>query len=148
DFGAEQSGHHYFAFKNISGGKAYFDSGILAAIEVINAVSKLPYSLADFNNMLPQYYRSEEINIKIEELKFKNLLKKIKEKYRNKSTKISRLDGLTMEFDDWWFNLRPSNTEPLVRLNIETTNKNYLNKIIKSLSSLIKKYKEEKLLSR
>jgi len=146
DFGAEQSGHCYFAFKNIGGEKAYFDSGIMAAIEIINAVSKLPYKLSNYVDLLPQYYRSPELNFKIKNPK--QFIKKIESYYNSNLKTKNHLDGLTMEFENWWFNLRPSNTEPLVRLNIETIDKNYLNKMIKSLSSLIKKYKEEKSLGR
>ena len=142
DFGAEQSGHYYF--KNFF----YCDSGIMAAIEVINAVSKLPYSLTDFNNLLSQYFRSGEINIKIKksriknqnsDSRLKNLFKLIKKKYSNKAIKISHIDGLTMEFSDWWFNLRPSNTEPLIRLNIETNDKNLLQQKIKELKNFLNK---------
>lgn len=146
DFGAEISGHYYF--KNFF----YADSGILAAIEIINAVSRLPYSFSDFNNLLPLFYRSGEKSIQYQVLNIKHqkLLKKI-EKYYNLKSKISalpadrynlksinHLDGLTMEFNDWWFNLRPSNTEPLIRLNVEATSKNLLDKSMKKIYSLIR----------
>jgi len=120
DLGAERSGHYYFSFRNFGEDGFYMDSGILAAIEVINAVSKLPYRLSDFVDLLPRYYRSE-IDINVGHIKDKeHLLKKIEDDY----SKIgladkSYLDGLTMEFSDWWFNIRFSQTEPLVRLNIE-----------------------------
>ncbi|MDP3052797.1 MAG: hypothetical protein Q8N22_02495 [bacterium] len=119
DFGAERSGHYYF--------REFFglDSGILAAIEVINAVSELPYKLSDFVDFLPQYYRSE-IDISVNQRNQRQsalLLKKIEQTYKNQALKISRLDGLTMEFADWWFNLRFSQTEPLLRLNIEALEK-------------------------
>lgn len=148
DFGAEQSGHYYFARRSFSAGELfYFDSGILAAIETINAISKLPYSLADFANLAPQYYQSGEINIKMNNklriMNYEYLFKKIENYYQlnpKPHTLVAKnhLDGLIMEFSDWWFNLRPSNTEPLIRLNIETTNKNLLDKSIKKLYSLIR----------
>lgn len=142
DFGAEYSGHYYFPVK--TGEEiAYIDSGILAAIGTINAVSELPYKLSDFIDLLPQYYRSGEINIKTNKesgiMNFGYLLKKIENRFKNKATKISHLDGITMEFENYWFNLRPSNTESLLRLNIETENKNLLRQKIKELSSSIKK---------
>jgi len=152
DFGAERSGHYYFPAQN--GKKFYFDSGILAAIEIINAISELPYSLADFNDLLPQYYRSEEINIKsqISNLKSQKLLfKKIENYFKLQTTNYkllttNHLDGLTMEFNPsagsgqaWWFNLRPSNTESLLRLNIEAINKKIFNSSLKKIISLIKK---------
>lgn len=126
DFGAERSGHYYF--KNFF----YSDSGILTAIEVINAVSKLPYSLADFSDLLPRYYRSGEINIKMNQKSriknYGNLLREVEKKYKNLAAKISRLDGLTMKFNDWRFNLRLSENEPLLRLNIEALNEKVLKK--------------------
>ncbi|KKQ21800.1 MAG: Phosphomannomutase [Candidatus Wolfebacteria bacterium GW2011_GWC1_37_10] len=138
DFAFEQSGHYYFAFKNLGKDGLYYDSGIMAAIEIINAVSQLPYSLADFNDLLPQYHRSGEINIKIKNGNLK--IRKIERYFKASATKISHLDGLTMEFNPpaggWWFNLRPSNTESLLRLNIEAVSKSKLDKIIKKLQSL------------
>ncbi len=133
DFGYEHSGHYYFK-------KFYYDvSGILAAIEVINAVSKLPYSLANFVDLLSQYYRSGELNFKVKNPQeiLKKIERKLKIHYSKLITQNSHLDGLTMEFSDWWFNLRPSNTEPLIRLNIEATSKNILNQKIKELRNFL-----------
>ena len=138
DFGAEHSGHYYF--------KEFFglDSGILAAIEVINAVSRLPYKLSDFVEFLPKYYRSEiNLKCKAESIKHKeNLLKKIEGKNLLLNAKhlirISHLDGLTMEFSDWWFNLRFSNTEPLLRLNVEAKSQSSLKEQVSILADFIK----------
>ena len=138
DFGAEHSGHYYF--------KEFFglDSGILAAIEVINAVSRLPYKLSDFVEFLPKYYRSEiNLKCKAESIKHKeNLLKKIEGKNLLINAKylirISHLDGLTMEFSDWWFNLRFSNTEPLLRLNVEAKSQFKLQEQIFKLKKLLR----------
>ncbi|MEK9150932.1 MAG: hypothetical protein AAB411_02505 [Patescibacteria group bacterium] len=131
----EKSGHYYF---RVFGG--YFDSGILATIQTINAVSRLPYSLADFVDLLPQYRRSGEINFKTKNAR--EVLKMIEKKYMKSADKISKIDGLTMEFNppagEWWLNLRQSNTEPLIRLNIETTSKKSLDQKIKELRKLIK----------
>lgn len=133
NFAAEYSGHYYF--------KKFFyaDSGILAAIEAINAVSKLPYKLSDFIDLLPQYHRSDELNFKVKNPQ--ECLKKIEQALKAKNyklkAKISYLDGLTMEFEEWWFNLRPSNTEPLIRLNIEAKSKKLLNQKIKELRNFL-----------
>lgn len=139
DFGAERSGHYYFKRDAL-----YFDSGILTAVETINAVSRLPYSLADFNDLLPQYYRSGEINIKHQtDIKYQNLFKKIEKYLKSQNTKykilnINYLDGLTMEFPEWRFNLRPSNNEQFLRLNIEADNKSVLDNALKNLYYLIR----------
>ncbi|MCL5004870.1 MAG: hypothetical protein M1170_02935 [Patescibacteria group bacterium] len=144
DLGVEKSGHYYFAIRNFDKGELYYDSGILAAIEIINAVSKLPYSLANFIDLLPQYYRSGEINIKsqILNLKSQKLFKEIERKLKIQNLKfkinVSHLDGLTMEFLDYWFNIRPSNTEPLIRLNMEAEDKKILEKKKKELIKLLK----------
>ena len=63
------------------------------------------------------------------------VLEKVKEKYSD--GKQSFLDGITVEYDDWWFNIRPSNTEPLLRLNIEANTQKTLDKKQKELTKLI-----------
>jgi len=147
DLGVEKSGHYYF--------KKFFycDAGILTAIEIINAVSRLPYSLANFSDLLPQYYRSGELNFKIENPK--QFIKIIEEKFKSKTTNYklqitNYLDGLTMEFkgwpasrslgEGWWFNLRPSNTEPLIRLNIEAKDLKTLNNKKRELINILKNH--------
>ncbi|HBU24817.1 MAG TPA: hypothetical protein DEB07_01095 [Candidatus Moranbacteria bacterium] len=65
--------------------------------------------------------------------------KKSNEKSEEKITKISELDGLTIEFDTWWFNVRPSNTEPLLRLNMEAPNKEFLERKKEEVLVLMRK---------
>ena len=138
DFGCERSGHYYF--------KEFFnlDSGILSAIEVVNAISKLPYKFSDYLNLIPQYYHSGDINIKYQTLsaKYHILLKKIKRIYKKQARNISHIDGLRMDFNPpaggWWFNLQTSNTEPLIRLNIEAEDQKILEKKKKELIKLLK----------
>lgn len=135
DFGAEHSGHYYF--KKFF----YLDSGILAAIEVINAVSRLPYKFSDFVDLLPLSYR-REINFHLNQLKYKtpaSLFKKIERVYKKQVVKVSHLDELRMEFSDWWFNLHLSETESLLRLNIEALEKSQLQKQVFKLKKTILK---------
>ena len=129
DLGGENSGHYNF--------KEFFycDSGIFTAVQVINAISKLPYQFSDFINFLPSYYRSK-LSFPIRGDK-DDLIKKIRLFYEKQSPSISRLDGLTMIFKDWWFNLRPSNTEPIIKLYLESTVKNLLTDKTKELKNLI-----------
>ena len=149
DFGVERSGHYYF--------KKFFglDSGILAAVEIINALSKLPYKFSDFVDLLPRYYRSEiDFKLSAPSINHQELLKKTEDCFKSKVEnykllKISHLDGLTMEFGDkigfasrslgegWWFNLRFSNTEPLLRLNVETKSQLELKKQVAVLVKFI-----------
>ncbi|MBI3046119.1 MAG: phosphomannomutase/phosphoglucomutase [Candidatus Harrisonbacteria bacterium] len=127
--GLEHSGHYYF--------KKFFycDSGILAAIEVINFVSALKGDLASWLDKLPRYYRSGELNFEVRDKE--KVLRAVEMRYRQGAKQILSLDGLTIEFSDYWFNLRPSNTENLLRLNIESTDKNILNKELQNLKKLI-----------
>lgn len=149
ELAVEKSGHYYFRVLD-----GYFDSGILAAIQTINALSRLPYSLADFIDLIPQYYRSGEINLSASGRKSgpasgwktenqRKTMEAIKKKYKKTAAKTSKIDGLTMEFDqpagEWWFNLRQSNTEPFIRLNIEAASKKLLNQKIKELRKLIER---------
>ena len=137
DFGAEHSGHYYF--KNFY----YFDSGIFSAIQAINAVSKLPYSLADFVDLLPQYY-SREINFRLNSKRdYSAAIKKIEDKYKRFALTISRLDGLKMEkqkpLGRFWFNIHFSNTEPVIRLTIEAQSPKILAVEARNLADLLTK---------
>ena len=109
--------------------------GILAAIEVMNAVSRLPYKFSDFIDLLPQYYRSGEVNFKVSDAPI--VVERILRKYKKEASKISHLDGLTMEFKDYWFNLRPSNTEPLLRLNMEAKNEKVLRRALEEVNRIV-----------
>ena len=117
--GLEHSGHYYF--------KKFFycDSGILAALEFIDFVSGLKTDLASWLDKLPKYYRSGEINFEVSDKD--KILNRIEFIYKKEVKKVIKSDGLTMEFKDYWFNLRPSNTENLLRLNLEAKEKTVLN---------------------
>lgn len=127
--GLEHSGHYYY--------KKFFycDTGILTAIEVINFVSGLKNGLADWLDALPKYYRSGEINFEVKDKE--TVIKKLEQNYKSSAKQIIKLDGLTLEFDWGWFNVRPSNTEPLLRLNVEAADKNTLDKKLKEIKSFI-----------
>lgn len=127
--GLEHSGHYYF--KDFF----YCDSGIFAAIQVINFVSGLKTDLASWLDQLPPYYRSGEINFEVKNKE--KILEKIERQYQNQRVKISKLDGLTVEFPGYWFNVRPSNTENLLRLNVESIDKKILKQELQNLKKLI-----------
>jgi phosphomannomutase len=128
-FAAEHSAHYFF--KNFF----YRDAGILTAISVINAASKLPYCLSDFVDLVPQSYRSWEINFIVKNKE--RLLKIIEGKYKKEAKKISRLDGLKMDFDKWWLSIRPSQNEPLLRLNIEAETEEVLRRKLRAIRETI-----------
>jgi len=130
-FAGETSGHYFF--------KDFFgcESALLTMIKVFEILSETKKSLKELVKPLNKYFHSSEINF---EVKNKEKVIKILEK-SFKQGNISHLDGLTIEFDDWWFNVRPSNTEPLLRLNLETKKKEDLKKKIKQIEEIIKKQK-------
>jgi phosphomannomutase len=108
-FGGEHSGHYYF--------KDNFraDSGMIAALLVLEALSAAGEPLSTVLEPFQRYVASGEINSEVADQK--GMLEKLADVYRDGKQDLS--DGLTVEFEDWWFNCRPSNTEPLLRLNLE-----------------------------
>jgi phosphomannomutase len=110
-FGGEHSGHYYFR-ENYRA-----DSGIIAALIVLEALSNAGVPLSQFRLPFERYTDSGEINTEVPDPA--RLIDEVADHYRAEGAEIDRLDGITVELDDWWFNLRPSNTEPLLRLNVE-----------------------------
>ena len=130
-FGGEHSGHFYFRDN-------YFaDSGIIAMLTVAELVGRQHGPLSELLVPIDPYVRSGEINSEVEDQDA--TLKKVLERYsKHDSPEIDYLDGLTMDFGGWWFNLRPSNTEPLLRLNVEARDKNTLQRERDELLKLIR----------
>lgn len=114
--GGELSGH--YCFKN----SFYGDSGLMAFLIILNIISDSNKNVAELVSELSLYAKSAEINFKVDNKD--QVLNKVKEKYSD--GKQEYLDGVTVEYKNWWFNLRPSNTEPLLRLTIEADNKELL----------------------
>ncbi len=81
-----------------------------------------------------RYVHSQEINSKVNDPNAK--IAEVKQLYPN--GRITELDGLTVEFDDWWFNLRPSQTEPILRLNVEARTQEMLDTRVAKLLSVIR----------
>ncbi|MEO9174625.1 MAG: phosphomannomutase/phosphoglucomutase [Gaiellales bacterium] len=113
-FAGEVSGHYYF--RDFYG----VDTGIVPALVVLELVSRAGGKLSSLLAKLQEgHHLSGEINSKVRDVPLK--LQELKEHFgpAGAGGRVSHLDGLTVEFDDWWFNVRPSNTEPLLRLNLE-----------------------------
>jgi len=127
-FGGEHSGHFYFAdFWRA-------DSGMLAALY---ALAELMDSNKPLSNLLKpynRYFSSGEINSKVKDVA--KSIKAVEEKYQGKY-QLDHLDGLTVTADSWWFNLRPSNTEPLLRLNVEANTEKEMAKITDAVLALL-----------
>lgn len=112
-YGGEMSAHHYF--RDFS----YCDSGMIPWLLVAELTATTGLSLSEMiNERIKLYPCSGEINYKVNNSKV--IIKNIEENYLNDVVAIDRTDGLTMEFENWRFNIRLSNTEPLLRLNVET----------------------------
>ncbi|KAF0185743.1 MAG: phosphomannomutase [Nitrospirae bacterium] len=112
-YGGEMSGHHYFR------DFAYCDSGMIPWLFVAEYMSMTNQTLSSLvDERIAAYPCSGELNFRISDAEA--VLEKTAAYYFDQHPKIDRTDGLSMEFSDWRFNLRSSNTEPLLRLNVET----------------------------
>ena len=110
-FACELSGHFYFR-------EHYFtESSAMALIRIMNLMAETGKTLAELGAPAQRLAHSGEINFKVADKDA--VLRRLEEKYARSGGAISHMDGLSVEFDAWWFNVRPSNTEPFLRLNLE-----------------------------
>jgi phosphomannomutase len=110
-FGCEHSGHYYFRDNYRA------DSGLVAALVVLEVLSRADRPLSEVLAPYRKYADSGETNRRVEGTDPKAVIERVSERYPEDLRDWT--DGLTIETPDWWFNLRPSNTEPLLRLNVE-----------------------------
>ncbi|MDQ1396511.1 MAG: phosphomannomutase [Acidimicrobiaceae bacterium] len=111
-FGGEHSGHYYFRDNYRA------DSGLIAALVVLELLSVTDQPLSEVRKPFERYADSGEINTEVPDAAA--VIEQIAAAYSD--AEQDRTDGLTVDLGDWWFNLRPSNTEPLLRLNLEAAN--------------------------
>lgn len=109
-FAGEHSGHYYFR-DNFRA-----DSGLIAALMVLEVLSLSDQPLSQLRTELERYSASGEVNTKVQNVH--DVLAFLENAYKGRG-KMDHMDGLTVDLGDWWFNVRPSNTEPLLRLNLE-----------------------------
>jgi phosphomannomutase len=131
-FGGEHSGHYYFRDNYRA------DSGIIAALTVLEVLSKTGQSLSQLRKPYERYADSGEINFEVGDPRA--VIEVIAGHFG--SAEQDRLDGLTVDLGDWWFNVRPSNTEPLLRLNLEATSREGCDAHVAELEALISAHKE------
>jgi phosphomannomutase len=112
-FGGEHSGHYYFRHNYRA------DSGLIAALVVLEQLSRANVPLSELRQPFERYADSGEINTRVDDPAA--VIERVATAYRDASQ--DRLDGLTVDAGEWWFNLRPSNTEPLLRLNLEASDR-------------------------
>src|SRR4051812_40685877 len=121
-FGGEHSGHFYF--------RDFWraDSGMLAALHVLAALAERDRPLSDLLAEFERYVATGEINSTVSDQAA--AMTELEEEYAARpGVRVDHLDGLTVEHDDWWFNVRPSNTEPLLRLNAEAADRVTLDRL-------------------
>ena len=110
-FGGEHSGHYYF----LDNYRA--DSGLIAAVVILEMLCTSGQKLSELRKPFERYAASGEINTTVDDAEA--VIERIAAHYEAAGASLDRMDGLTVDLGDWWFNLRPSNTEPLLRLNLE-----------------------------
>jgi len=115
-FGGELSGHFYYR------DNYYADSGMITLAHILNIVSSADVPVSELIRPLRRYHSSGELNFEVDDKQTK--MDELAERYSD--GQIDHLDGITVLYEDWWFNCRPSNTEPLLRLNIEARKKKLL----------------------
>ncbi len=128
-FGGEHSGHYYFRDNYRA------DSGLIAAVVVLEVLSRAGRPLSEVLAPLRRYHASGEINTVVRDQA--RAIEAVAAAFPD--GRHDRTDGLTVEFDDWWFNLRPSNTEPLLRLNVEARDEGLLKEKAAEVLAIIRR---------
>jgi phosphomannomutase len=126
-FGGEHSAHYYFAANYGA------DSGLIATVQMLSELTRSDDVLSKVRVPYERYTQSGEINTHVDDVEA--VLGGVSARYA--SGRQDHLDGLTVEFDSWWFNLRPSNTEPLLRLNLEAETRDECEGRVAELLALI-----------
>ncbi|MEO5724101.1 MAG: phosphomannomutase/phosphoglucomutase [Ilumatobacteraceae bacterium] len=126
-FGGEHSAHYYFA-KNFRA-----DSGLIASMLVLQEISRAGTDLSVVRKPFERYSSSGEINTHVDDTEV--VIDRVAAAYSQFDS--DRLDGLTVDCGPWWFNLRPSNTEPLLRLNLEASDRDDCDQHVAELLALI-----------
>jgi phosphomannomutase len=126
-FGGEHSAHYYFA-RNYRA-----DSGLIASMIVLAEVSRDDHGLATLRRPFERYAASGEINTQVDDPAA--VIDGISARFADRPQ--DRLDGLSVDCGDWWFNLRPSNTEPLLRLNLEAVDRSVCDGRVHDLLAMI-----------
>ncbi len=127
--GGELSAH--YSFKD----NYYADSGFIAALMVLELLSREGKPLSELVREYAPYAKSPEVNLEVKDASA--VMTAIKQKYSD--AQIDELDGVTVEYADWWFNARASNTEPLLRVTVEANTKEMLDEKVKEVVDFVKK---------
>jgi phosphomannomutase len=127
-FGGEHSGHFYFR------DNWYADSGMIAFLQCLELLGEANKPVSEVIVPIDTRFRSGEINSEVKDIPAK--LQQIGDRY--KDAEIDHLDGVTISYPNWWMNIRPSNTEPLLRLNVEGDTRELMERHRDEVLSLIR----------
>jgi len=133
-YGGELAGHYYF--KDFF----YSDSGILASLIILDVVQKMKLEnkpVSDIIASISSYANSGEINFKLD--RKEEAIEAVKKFFTEKEQPVAEydFDGYRLEFIDWWFNIRPSNTEPYLRLLVEAKTQELLNEKVEAVKKIV-----------
>ncbi len=128
-FAGESSGHFFFQTDY-----GFYETPLIVALVMMQEITKNG-PLSEIVKPLKKYHHSGEINFKVGDKKA--TLRKLEKEFKD-APEIKKLDGLSVYYDDWWFNVRPSNTEDKIRLNLEATTKARMEKMRDYVKSVIK----------
>lgn len=126
-FAGELSSHYYFQ-ENYN-----YESPIFVMVELLLLRSELDKPFSEIWQAYQKYFQSGEINFKTPDKQ--KIIDGLEKRYAD--GRISKLDGLKVEYNDWWFNIRPSNTEPLLRLNLEANDEELMKQKLEEITALI-----------
>ena len=124
-FGGELSGHFYYRDNYCA------DSGLITLVYLLNIVAQAKKPISELVEPLRRYHDSGELNFEVEDKQTR--MEELARRYGE--GQIDHLDGVTVSFKDWWFNCRPSNTEPFLRLNIEAKTEDMLQERLSEIES-------------
>jgi phosphomannomutase len=127
-FAGELSGHYYFR------DNFYTESSSMAVLAVANIVSRAQKPLSELVKPIQRYFASGEINSEVHDTAA--VLARLKARYHD--GRLLELDGISVEYADWWLNVRVSNTEPLIRLNLEAKSRAQMEQKRDEVLSLIR----------
>jgi len=130
-FAGESSGH--FFFKTNVG---FFETPLIVTLIILNEMTKEGKPISEIVAPLNKYFHSGEINSTVEDKE--GVMKKLEELYRVGAKNVSKLDGVSIEHEDYWFNVRASNTEQLLRLNLEARTNEKMEKMRDEILAVIR----------
>lgn len=130
-FGGELSGHFYF------NNTFNCEAGEMVLLYILKLASESGKTISELTAPLNKYFHSGEMNFEVEDTI--GVMKKLEEKYSVGAKRVSKLDGIKIEFNDWWFNVRPSNTEPLLRMVLEANSEKLMKEKLEEVKKIIQK---------